>query len=87
MQEGAINAMTSHLSADIDGTNFSWEGPFPSEEFGGDMTDFAADSDARLELCGFPLMHATEFVEQSDCAPPRLAHNPEDGTYQELLER
>ena len=54
MQDGAINGMTSHLSADIDGTNFSWEGPFPSEEFGGDMTDFAADSDARLESCGFP---------------------------------
>ena len=87
MQDGAINAMTSHLSADIDGTSFSWEGPFPSEEFGGDMTDFAADSDARLELCGFPLMHSTEFVEQQDCAPPELALNPEDGTYQELLER
>ena len=49
--------------------------------------NFAADSDARLELCGFPLMHSTEFVEQSDCAPPILALNPEDGTYQELLER
>lgn len=49
--------------------------------------NFAADSDARLELCGFPLMHSTEFVEQQDCAPPELALNPEDGTYQELLER
>ncbi len=49
--------------------------------------NFAADSDARLELCGFPLMHSTEFVEPSGCAPPHLALNPEDGTYQELLER
>jgi len=49
--------------------------------------NFAADSDARLELCGFPLMHPTEFFEPSGCAPPLLALNPEDGTYQELLER
>ena len=54
VQEGAISAFTSHLSADIDGTDFSWEGPFPSEEFGGDMTEilapFAAPAVGEIEV-------------------------------------
>lgn len=52
--KGAITEFTSHVSADIGGTTFSWEGPFPEEAFGAESAEmlapFAAPAVEKVEV-------------------------------------
>ena len=54
VQQGAIRELTSHVSAEIGGTSFWWTGPFPSEQFGGEvagvLSPFAAPEVEKVEV-------------------------------------
>ena len=53
-QGGDIRRFTSHVSADIGGTVFTWEGPFPDEKFAAEAAEifapFAADAVGKVDI-------------------------------------